>query len=209
MTLNYILVSEGSDDQMLHQPIEWLLALHCKVPFAGVWANPSALSDRSRRLDIRLAQVMQYFPCDLAFVHRDTDTETYQDRVNEILAGAAAAGYATPLVCAIPVRMSEAWFLFNESAIRRAAGNPASRVALNLPNHAAIQRRADPKVFMEEVLIRASELRGRKLKNFTNQLGDKKSLVASYIADYSHLRAHSSFAQMEADLLSILAANNW
>lgn len=209
MTLNYLLVSEGSDDRMLHKPIEWLLDQHCGVPYAGQWANPAALSDNSRKLEVRLRQVMHYFPCDLAFVHRDTDTFSYDVRAAEIMAAAVSSGYPTPIVCAIPVRMTEAWFLFDELAIRKAAGNPRSSEQLNLPSFAEVQRRADPKEILTEKLILASGLSGRKLKNFNIQLGEKKSLVSVYIDDYSPLRVQQSFAQLENDLILVLANNNW
>src|SRR5690242_17127536 len=131
--MRYLLVSEGPDDQMLFGPIEWLLAQHCSDGFGGAWANPGVLQDGSRELSTRLAQVGRMYPCDIVFIHRDTDTFTHGDRADEIRTAIADSGYTTPAVSVIPVRMTEAWFLFDEMAIRTAAGKVRSRVDLHLP----------------------------------------------------------------------------
>lgn len=209
MSLSYALVSEGGDDRMLHAPIDWLLGQHCRVPFSGVWANPASMNDRSRVVSTRLSEVERYYPCDLAFVHRDTDNSSVQHRVAEIMQAARSSGYPTPIVCVIPVRMTEAWFLFDEVAIRRAAGNPNSRVPLGLPGFQVVQRRANPKQIIEQSLVLASELRGRKLSQFQAGISNRKSLVAAYIDDFSPLRSHRSFAQFESDLVAMLRARGW
>src|SRR5690606_21542965 len=126
---------------------------------SGVWANPASMTDRSRVVSRRLSEVQKYYPCDLAFVHRDRDNSTVEHRIAEIVQAAHDSGYLTPIVCVIPVRMTEAWFLFDEPAIRRAAGNPRSGVPLDLPTHDTVQRRADPKQIIERALVVASELR--------------------------------------------------
>lgn len=189
---------------MLFGPIEWLLTQHCRDGFGGEWANPGALQDRSRDLNVRFAQVAMAYQCDLAFVHRDTDTFSYSDRHTEISDALSLSGYSSPAVCVIPVRMTEAWFLFDEQAIRRAAGNLNSRARLNLPSHAEAQRRADPKSLLEEALVTASELSGRKLEQFRRDIGRRKRLVSTHINDYSELRAHESFRSLESELVAIL-----
>lgn len=209
MTLTYALVSEGSADRMLHAPIEWLLEQHCRVPYSGTWANPASLGDTSRAVRTRLAEVAKYYPCDLAFVHRDRDNSTVQHRIDEITQAALDSNYPTPIVCVIPVRMTEAWFLFDEAAIRRAAGNPHSRVPLHLPSHQVAQRRSDPKEIIEEALVVASELRGRKLAQFRTDISNRKALVATYIDNFDPLRRHQSFADFEADVLSTLRIKGW
>ncbi|HZP66911.1 MAG TPA: hypothetical protein VFB32_11435 [Rudaea sp.] len=207
--MRYLLVAEGSDDRMLFGPIEWLLDVHCSVPYRGEWANPAVLENPSRDLPTRLAQVKRFFPCDLAFVHRDVDTFTYDDRASEINRAIASADYSVPVICTIPVRMTEAWFLFNEAAIKQAADRPSSRAQLRLPSHAEVQRRADPKDILTRALIEASDLSGRRLRQFSNDISRRKMLVSNLISDYSPLRAHQSFTKFEADLKQILQANSW
>lgn len=209
MAITYALVSEGKSDRMLLDPINWLLSQHCSVGFSGLWANPAVMDDRSRVMQVRLSQVNLYFPCDVAFVHRDVDRETLQDRVQEIEAGAAASGFPAPIVCVVPVRMTESWFLFSEEAIRKAAGNPTSRVPLQLPNHAAAERVADTKALLEQKLIVASELSGRKLKQFRGEIAYRKALVSSHIGDFAPLRNQDSFRIFESKLLTALRTGGW
>jgi predicted ATPase len=67
------------------------------------------------------------------FVHRDAERELLEKRVAEIhsvVSEAAQTKLVPPVVCVIPVRMQEAWFLFDESALRRAAGNPNGKQPL-------------------------------------------------------------------------------
>src|SRR5690554_3877276 len=122
MTLSYVLISEGGDDRMLHAPIDWLLAQHCQVPYSGVWADPASMSNGSRVMSTRLSEAGRYYPCDLAFVHRDRDGAAAEHRVAEVTQAVRDSGYLTPVVRIIPMRMTEAWFLFDELAIRKAAG---------------------------------------------------------------------------------------
>ncbi len=207
--MRYVLVSEGGDDRMLFAPIQWLLEQHCSVPFSGDWANPGALEDKSRDLAIRMSEVKKFFPADLYFVHRDTDTFDRPTRVTEIQTAIVKSGVEQPYVCVVPVRMTEAWFLFSEDAIRRAADRSRGRGPLNLPSHSESQRRADPKAILEDKLALASELTGRRLSQFRAEIGRRKSLVAAGISDYTPLRQHLSFRQFEEELLDILRAFNW
>jgi hypothetical protein len=112
-----------------------------------------------------------------------------------------------PLVCVVPVRMTEAWLLFDERAIRRAAGNPNGREPLpivagnpeNLP---------DPKGTLHEALRSASGLAGRRRKKFA--LTDAVQRVPDYIDDFRPLRELSAaFARLEQDLVKVIQENGW
>ncbi len=207
--MRYTLITEGSSDRLLLSPIEWLLDLHCAIEFSGEWVDPGALENNSRELATRLQQAQQYYPCDLAFVHRDVDVFTYDVRRREIVGAVEDSRYAAPVVCTIPVRMTEAWFLFCEEAIRRAADRPSSRIDLRLPTPRELQRRADPKAILNAALVTASETSGRKAAEFRRDLSRRKALVASYIVDYSPLRRHESFVSFERDLRNILDECGW
>lgn len=205
----YTLVTEGSGDRVLLEPINWLLGQYCVGEFSGQWANPSALSDRSRNLEIRMAQVQRYYPADLYFVHRDLDVATREHREAEIRDALAVSGCNAPAVCVIPVRMTEAWFLFHEAAIRRAADRAHGQDDLQLPSSDEVQRRANPKQILEDKLVLASELSGRKLAQFRAEIGRRKALVATSIDDFTPLRRHAAFLRLEDDLRGLLLANGW
>ncbi len=207
--MRYVLVSEGKSDKMLLQPIEWLLSQHCQGDYSGYWADPSSLDDRSRELHIRMREVKKYYPSDIAFVHRDTDTFTINDRAAEIASGVSDSEYETPYVCLIPKRMTEAWFLFDQQAIKQAADKPRSSTRLILPTSNEAQRRADPKALLEKALIDASELSGRKLDQFKSDISKRKMLVSRFINDYSPLRSHASFQLFEQGLSNLIRAQGW
>lgn len=207
--MRYILVSEGSSDRMLIGPIEWALGIYCQDEFSGEWANPAALDDRSRVLQTRLEQVENYFPCDIAFVHRDTDAQNSVARRVEIQNAINLSGYPSPVVCTIPVRMTEAWFLFDEMAIRRAAGKPSGTVGLRLPSLLEVARRADPKEILENALVTASETAGRRRDKFRSAIGSHKLVLSRLIDDFSDLRTQGAFQDFEGELRDQVAANGW
>ena len=101
-------------------------------------------------------------------------------------------------ICVVPVRMHEAWLLFDESAIRKAAGNPNDSVVLQPPATSIVEGIPDPKALLYDLLRTASERRGRRLKKFDP--GKHARLVSEQIADFSPLRALSAFQRLEADV---------
>lgn len=72
-----------------------------------------------------------------------------------------------PVICVIPVRMQEAWLLFDEVALRAAAGNPRDHQQLQLPDITKVEQLADPKEILHNLLREASGLTGRRLKQFS------------------------------------------
>ena len=111
---------------------------------------------------------MDLYPCDLLFVHRDAEGVPHRSRVEEIeiamqeVRAVHEGAGLPPHVVVVPVRMTEAWLLFDEAAIRRAAGNPNGRVSLQLPPGDP-EEIADPKQLLHDLLRTASELGGRRL----------------------------------------------
>ena len=103
---------------------------------------------------------------DLLFVHRDADRAGHAARLQEIRAGIAEADPNARWVPVIPVRAIEAWILLDEAEIRKVAGNPNGKAALDLPRPSEVERVADPKSMLEDVLCQASEHAGRRLRKF-------------------------------------------
>jgi len=165
------------------------------------WADLRQLVCPPRTLADRIIKAIEYFPCDILFLHRDAENQPPDYRRREIEAALAEvhqSGRELPFICVVPVRMQEAWFLFNEHAIRKAAGNPRSTVRLVLPRLSSMERSPDPKKILYSILKTASELRGRRLKKF--KPAKCVILVAENIADYSPLRRLSAFNRLEADI---------
>lgn len=103
---------------------------------------------------------------DLLFIHRDADERDAQDRYQEIAQAIESLGVLTDYVAVVPVQETEAWLLLDENAIREVAGKPKGRVRLNLPTPNQVENISNPKERLKELLAKASELKGRRLKRF-------------------------------------------
>jgi hypothetical protein len=105
--------------------------------------------------------------------------------------------------------MLEAWLLFDEVAIRRAAGNPKSKNPLNLPTVKSLENLPDPKDILSKILGEASELTGRRLKQFKRDIKEKIILVSDRIDDFSTLRHLEAFQALEEDVKDLIKGNGW
>src|SRR6266511_2363362 len=135
--LRLTLLSDGSSDRALLPLLVWLLRQHhVESAIQTAWADLRRLPRPPRGLPQRIQQALELYPCDLLFVHRDAERLAHSARIAEIQRGVELATKQGPLpsvVRVVPVRMQEAWLLFDEAVIRTAAGNPNGRQPLELP----------------------------------------------------------------------------
>jgi hypothetical protein len=204
--LRFTLVTDGPSDRSLVPVLLWVLGQHCTKVFAGEWPDLRRLRRPPRALEARIAAAVELAPCDLLFVHRDAERDEPDARRAEIEPAVLGSGLRASIPV-VPVRMTEAWLLWNESAIRRAAGNPNGRGALGLPAPGEVEQRSDPKGDLHAALLAASGLRGRRRDDLRPSA--LRSLVADAIADYSPLRAAAAFARLEADVQRVLRQQGW
>ncbi len=160
--------------------------------------------NRSRDVATRVSQALAYYPCDILFVHRDADGQGHSSRKIEVQDGLRVAGIAVPNVAIVPVRMTEAWLLADEPAIRAAAGRPRSVEKLGLPPLKGLEAYANPELALEEALCIASGRSGRRLSSFKRDLPMLKYRVAELVESFSPLLALPSFAEFYSDLGSAL-----
>ena len=149
---------------------------------------------------------MELYPCDLLFIHRDTESPDSSPRSAEIEQAVAEAGAVTPTIPVVPIRMTEAWLLFDEQAVRRAAGNPNGRMAIELPakHPEAI---VDPKSLLHQALKKASGLTGRRLRGL--RTNDAVHRVAEYIDDFSPLRELTAFQSLCERVVEVGKSRGW
>ena len=204
--LRYTLISDGSSDRMLLPVLDWLLLEHSDELFDSQWADLARLPRHPRGLRERVRVGLDLYPCDLLFVHRDAEDKHLSVRVDEIKA-AVEEIESPPVVCVVPVRMVEAWFLFNAEALRLAAGNPAGREPLRLPASRRVEGLPDPKDLLFELLRNASGLAGRRLRELNPRTMVYR--VASSIEDFSPLRQLSAFQELEKRLVAVLKDQGW
>ena len=196
MRFRYTLVSEGSSDALLLRIIDWVWRQQPGLEPTGQFFDPGSLRRCPSALTSKLPLALKYFPCEVLFVHRDSDARPWSERRREILQ--AAEGVVDPVVPVIPVRATEAWLLFDEAAIRRAAGNPNGRQDLDLPQLTDCEQLADPKRVLFEALRQASGLSGRRLKRFSPHR--TRVRIAELLDDYSPLQALSAFRAFMDDV---------
>ena len=210
IAIRHTLVSDGVSDANLIPIIDWSLREAGGVQVSqGTRAEFWRLPSKPLNLVERVIRAMDLFPCDVLFVHRDAEREAPGARVREIQQAVEAArerGVKLPAVAVIPVRMLEAWLLFDERAIRQAAGNPNGVADLNLPPQQRVESRSDPKKDLAEALLAASELSGRRRKKFDSAGAFWR--IVECIEDFSPLRQLSAFQSFENSIRS-LKANNW
>lgn len=207
--LRYTLLTDGSSDTALLPILSWALKRHVRCPVQGTWADLRYLSQPPKRLPDRIQISLDLYPCDLLFIHRDAEKESLQKRIDEIHRSLEEAGQwqVTPAVCVIPVRMTEAWLLIDERAVRRAAGNPHGREALALPTVGKLEQVPDPKSVLYGCLKEASGLSGSRLKHF--RVTESAQRVSSFIEDYTPLRSLSAFVCLENSIERIVSERAW
>lgn len=203
--LSFTLISEGSSDRALIPHLTWLLEQNgIQIPIDSEWADLRFLPEKPQGLVEKIKISFDLYPCQILFIHRDSDRESVANRKNEIEnAVTEVFGDNSPVfICVVPVKMQEAWLLFDQSAIRRAAANPRGSVRLNLPKLNSLERIANPKNILYNLLKDASELHGRHLRrlNFSHSA----SQVSQNIVDFSPLRRLSAFQLLENDIKQVV-----
>jgi hypothetical protein len=209
VALRYTLLGDGRSDDVLMPIIEWLFQdLGIVSPIQGEWADLSNI--QSKVLSERIGHALDRFPCDLLFVHRDAENQPRQMRLDEIqkavnqLQKTVDEYNGTPFdvvlnhIPVIPIRMTEAWLLISEDAIRAAAMNRNGSIPLNMPPIQRLEDLPDPKQKLHEILRIASEKKRRRLKEFNPRLSARE--ITREIIDFSPLRKLSSFRALEDDL---------
>jgi len=194
MNLTYTLLSDGNSDRSLMNIINWVFEqipdLRFNSQFAGVALKHSAGLLR------RAKEAVKFYECDILFVHRDAETMALDLRIEEIKECLNELGM--PYVPIVPIRMTEAWLLIDEMAIRTAASNPNGHSVLNMPRVDRLEGIPNPKGLLDDNLKLASELSAARLRKFRPEACRHR--VAELITDFSHLRNLSAFRQFEGDL---------
>lgn len=214
--LRYTLISDGSSDTALIPILTWLLEESgVRLAIQPVWADLRRLPRPSRTLPDKIRHGIDLYPCDLLFVHRDAENQGRETRVREIeravielTQGAVRENPGVPChVCVVPVRMTEAWLLFDEAAIKRAAGNASGPEPLELPAVGALETLPNPKGTLYDLLRHASGLNGRRLEQFPVSYHAPR--VSNFISDFSALRPLQAFQTLENELRQVVRERQW
>jgi len=198
--VTYTLIADGTSDRVLMPLLTWSLKRYGVTSITPQWADLSRIP-RARKRDHQLRVALDLYPCDLLFVHRDAETKPFAARRQEI--ADAANEIEVPHVPVVPVRMTEAWLLTSETAIRAAASNPNGADELQLPAIRRIEQIPDPKQMLHEVLARASGLGARRRSKLPVE--QQVHRITSYIDDFSALDELEAFRALQRDIQAVLA----
>ena len=95
----------------------------------------------------------------------------------------------------------EAWLLFDEPALRKAADNPNGKIRLAMPKLSKIESLPNPKQTLRKLLIQASEGPPNRLRRFSEARAAR--LVTQFIGDFSPLRKLSAFRRLEGEFANL------
>lgn len=198
LSITYTLLTDGSSDHCLTHHIKWILdqrnvSFRAQIAFRALPHKKGLLK--------RVEAALEFYPCDVLFLHRDAENDSYNSRLEEIRRSLDGR-IDTPVIPIIPMKMTEAWLLHDEEAIKKAAENPNSRVDLNLPRLRDIENISDPKNILFEKLKLATGLTGHRLTKYNPH--QSRHRVAELISSYGALQAVSSFQFLEREIDTFL-----
>lgn len=177
--LRFALVTEGSSDRGILPHLEELCSragageVEGSAPNLGVLPQPPG-----KRVAEQVRAALGLVPeARIIFVHRDADSSDDTLAQRDIESGVAEVDGCPRHVGLVPIQELEAWLLTDEQAIRDVAGNPGGRTPLHLPKISGIERLASPKERLEQVLVEACELSGRRLKAFRKAFPYHRSIL--------------------------------
>jgi hypothetical protein len=142
---------------------------------------------------------------DLVIVHRDAEAQDPQVRRDEIHRGVASVREPMPALAIVPIRMTEAWLLVDEAAIRRTAGSTERHGALGLPSPGSVEHIPDPKEVLRTALEVASGATGRRLPRFRRDFGAHRRRLLEGIDHHGPVSQLSGWQQLEATVAAVLA----
>jgi hypothetical protein len=213
-TLRYTLLGEGSSDEALLHHIEWIFQRYTRRILLSEYARLDRLPRPPKTFPDRIARTITMYPCDILFIHRDADRQTYDKRFLEITESVQAACEGNQIqnlmpmhICVIPVRMLEAWLLFDEAALRRTAGRPRGKEPLDLPSLKDIENLPNPKEILNHALNIAATTRSDRARGLHRS--EMTLRLAELIDDFSPLLALSAFARLNRDIHDVVRAHHW
>ena len=211
-SLRCTILGEGSSDAILVHPLRWLLAeagVRRSVELAA--ADLREWPRRTNSLADRIAAAIALTePCDLLFVHRDADggePTLRREEIDRAFRDACRSALGPQCVPVVPIRETEAWFLFDEGALRSAAGNPRGSVLLGVPSPADLERLPDPKALLKDLLRLATEFPPRRSRGFRPEAAIHR--LAELVPDFSPLRRLSAFRTLEDEVRLLVGRHGW
>lgn len=170
-----LLLVDGSSDEPLGRHAAALARKHGVVLDVVAPEFERMARPPGRRIADRIQRVLAFDPdFEVVLIHRDAEAQPVEHRVAEIHLAVEELSFDCVCVPVVPIRMTEAWLLLDETAIRWVAGRPSGREPLQLPKPDSVESHPDPKALLREALNTASGFSGRRLRKFDRDFGSHR-----------------------------------
>jgi len=164
--IRFAFLCEGSSDEPLSIHLEELCLRNGASEVRG-FPLSHVPEQKSKKVEDQLEALLQQdTDWDLIFIHRDSDSPDDSQRRETLQKAAEKVNLQHPHVFVVPIQEMEAWLLLDEQIIRSVAENPKGHVQLNLPKPSLVETVSSPKERLQEILITATQNKGRRLKRF-------------------------------------------
>ncbi|HNY31431.1 MAG TPA: hypothetical protein PKO15_11145 [Fibrobacteria bacterium] len=178
-------MADGSSDLAMLKPLlEWLVRHELKREIVVNCPEFGRMPRPPRTLADKIRKGMERCEVDILFVHRDAERQDPSRRDEEIEVAIGSVACCPVHVAVVPVRMSEAWLLLDERAIRATAWNPRGTAPLGIPDPSRIES-VDAKAVLQNALVTANGSKGRSLEQFERHIQERITQVAAQIADHA------------------------
>ncbi|MEH1011649.1 hypothetical protein V6U90_00755 [Micromonospora sp. CPCC 206060] len=200
-----LFVAEGSSDLPVADLVESLfvnlgVTVHLSRPdFALLGKVPKDVRSR-----VAAGLKLIGGPVDLIVVHRDADNAGHHARQQEIRTAVTAVDGSAALVPVVPVRMTEAWLLLDETAIRQVAGNPRGRTRLTLPKIHEVEAVADPKDLLRDCLLKAADVSGRRREAAVKRFNQHRRQLLERLDPTGNVTRLDSWSRLVSDVERVI-----
>ncbi|QGN47556.1 DUF4276 family protein [Micromonospora sp. WMMD558] len=196
-----LFIAEGTSDEPLSRHVEWLFlgrGISVSLTLPDFSRLPKVAKDVGSR--VKAALKLEGRPVDLIVVHRDADNAGRLSRQREIESAVRPLEATAELVPVIPVRMTEAWLLLDEAAIRQVAGNPRGRTRLSLPRQHEVESKHDPKDILRECLLAAADVTGRRRDTVAKRFNQHRRQLLERLDPTGPVAELDSWRQLVSDV---------
>lgn len=201
-----IFIGEGSSDRPLAEIVASLFERE-GVQIDVVAPDLDLLPGLRRDVGSKVAAALSLTGArvDLLVIHRDSDNAGSPARRNEIHEAIEANASGHRHLCVIPVHMTEAWLILDETAIRQVSGNPGGRLSLGLPAAKEAERRADPKAILAEAILIASAESGRRRERVVRRFNENRRRLLEQLDIDGPVNQLESWQELVADVRKLAA----
>lgn len=206
-----VFIGEGPSDRPLGDIVARLLRSHGMsiIMAAPDFDRLPASSGRDVHSKIKSAIALTNERIDLFAIHRDADNVGIGVRRREIENAVTECAPNAQFIPIIPIKMTEAWLLLDEQAIRLTAGNPRGRASLLLPTLPEVERRADPKALLAEALMAASGETGRRRQRFGGRFGEHRRRLLEQLDTSGPVTELQGWKALSEEVDRVLTEANW